>query len=40
MIPPLTKEPPRRTLYALTPAAGAHPLAGALLDAFIAAARV
>lgn len=39
-MPPLKKDPPRRTLYALTPAAGAHPLSGALLDALIAAARV
>ena len=36
--PPLERNPPRRTLYALVPAAGAHPLSGALLEALIAAA--
>ena len=39
-MPQLKKDPPRRTLYALVPAAGAHPLSGALLDALILAARV
>ena len=38
VMPPLKKNPPRRTLYALTPAAGAHPLSGTLLDALAAAA--
>ncbi len=38
-MPRLKKDPPRRTLYALAPAAGAHPLTGALLEALIAAAN-
>jgi DNA-binding transcriptional LysR family regulator len=38
VMPPLRGRPPRRTIYALLPAAGAHPLAGALLDALAAAA--
>ena len=37
-MPPLRGRPPRRTLYALLPAAGAHPLADGLLDALAAAA--
>jgi DNA-binding transcriptional LysR family regulator len=37
-LPPLKKDPPRRTLYALFPAAGAHPLADPLLDALLQAA--
>ncbi len=37
-MPPLKKHPPRRTLYALLPAAGAHPLAEPLLDALLQAA--
>jgi len=35
--PPLRGEPPRRSLYLLIPAAGAHPLAGELADALEAA---
>jgi DNA-binding transcriptional LysR family regulator len=37
-MPPLKKDPPRRTLYALLPAAGAHPLADPLLQALLQAA--
>ena len=37
-LPPLKKDPPRRALYALVPAAGAHPLADPLLDALLQAA--
>ena len=38
VMPPLKKDPPRRTLYALFPAAGAHPLADPLLEALLQAA--
>ena len=37
-MPPLERDPPRRTLYALLPGAGAHPLAEPLLDALLQAA--
>ena len=37
-MPPLRGDPPHRSLYALLPGAGAHRLAGDLLDALAAAA--
>ena len=37
-MPPLRGRAPQRTIYALLPGAGAHPLAGDLLDALAAAA--
>lgn len=37
-MPPLAARRPRRALYAVVPAAGAHPLAGALVEALAAAA--
>lgn len=37
-MPRLKKSPPRRTIYALLPGAGAHPLAEPLLDALLQAA--
>jgi DNA-binding transcriptional LysR family regulator len=36
---PLREPAPRRQLYAVLPPAGAHPLAGALVEALQAAAR-
>jgi DNA-binding transcriptional LysR family regulator len=39
VMPPLRQDPPRRTLFALLPAAGAHPLADPLIDALTDAAN-